>query len=222
MSEQKSNKRLTIQFIALLLLLVVSPIGTYFWMKGGFEYRIERLSQLKDLGQVTAFETVDANGEPFGLEDIKDKMTLVAFLPEQQEAALKLMQRIEMVEHQMEEQLDKRKDVLFLIHCATDSLTSLSSIRNSVVRNENDKFVFVTASNEELARLSAEVYKLPFEGDENYLNTNRLTLVDLMSTIRTYYDAMDNKAMGQLVEHMAIILPPEEEKDIVFKREKEK
>ena len=49
-----------------------------------------------------------------------------------------------------------------------------------------------------------------------------LVLADLSSQIRHYYDPMVNEDMGKLVEHMAMILPQDKDKDIVFRRESEK
>ena len=150
MSETKRNKALVFQFIMLMSLLAITPIGTYFWMKGGVDYRTERLAELKDFGQVGDFNATDGKGMRFDTSNISGKMALVMFMPENKAAAKKLMERIELVEHQMEEQLDQRKDMLFLFYTTS---TNLLEYMQSLTDKENDKFVFVNVSAAEMSRI---------------------------------------------------------------------
>lgn len=215
MAEEKRNKKLIFQFIMLMLLLAVTPIGTYFWMREGVDYRAKRLAELEDFGKVGNFSALNAKGEPFDTSDLRDKMALAIFLPENQTDAKSLMERIELVEHQMEEQLDQRKDMLFLFY---STATDLDTYAKNLINKENDKFVFVQVNATEMNRLKKEAYRLSTSAE----NKNPLALVDLGGTIRHYYNPMSNADMGKLVEHMAMILPQDKDKDIVFRRESEK
>lgn len=219
MSEEKKNKGLIFQFIMLMLLLAITPIGTYFWMREGVDYRTERLAELQDYGAVGNFKAIDAQGAPFDTAGISGKMALVAFLPENKVEAKKLMERVEMVEKQMEEQLDQRKDMLFLFYTTENDLMNTAK---ELMAQENDKFVFVTVNSAEMARLKKETYHIATATEIGVESKNPLTLVDLSSRIRHYYDPMRNEDMGKLVEHMAMILPQDKDKDIVFRRESEK
>lgn len=219
MSETKRNKALIFQFIMLMSLLAITPIGTYFWMKGGVDYRTARLSELKDFGEVGEFNATDMKGMSFDTAGISGKMALVMFMPENKVEAKKLMERIELVEHQMEEQLDQRKDMLFLFYTTS---TNLLEYMRSLTEKENDKFVFVNISAAEMKRLKQESYHLKNAKEMGIDSEMPLVLVDLNSRIRHYYDPMVNEDMGKLVEHMAMILPQDKDKDIVFRRESEK
>lgn len=219
MAEEKRNKGLIFQFIMLMALLAITPIGTYFWMRGGVDYRAERLAELKDFGQVGNFKAVDAKGMPFDTTNISGKMALVTFMPEDKAEAKKLMERIELVEYQMEEQLDQRKDMLFLFYTTSSDLLTYS---RDLMAKENDKFVFVNVTPAEMNRIKAESYQLKNAAELGVNSQYPLALADLSSTIRHYYDPMKNADMGRLVEHMAMILPQDKDKDIVFRRESEK
>lgn len=220
MAEEKKEKKLVVQFVMLMLLLAVTPIGTYFWMREGVDYRTERLAELKDYGQVGQFTSIDAKGMPFDTANIGGKMALVIFLPENRSKTKELITRIEMVEHQMEEQLDQRKDMLFLFYTTTSS--NLDTYAKGLMAKENDKFVFVKVTATEMTRLKEEGYQTKQGKALGVESENMLVLADLKSTIRHYYNPMKNADMGKLVEHMAIILPQDKDKDIVFRRESEK
>jgi hypothetical protein len=203
----------------LMSLLAITPIGTYFWMKGGVDYRTERLSELKDFGKIADFKATDEKGMPFDTSNIIGKMALVMFMPENKAEAKKLMERIELVEYQMEEQLDQRKDMLFLFYTTSGDLVNYAK---GLMVKENDKFIFVNVSLAEMSRIKSEAYNLKQAGGMGVMTKNPLVLADLKSKIRHYYDPMVNKDMGKLVEHMAMILPQDKDKDIVFRRESEK
>jgi len=220
MAEEKKEKKLVIQFVMLMLLLAVTPIGTYFWMREGVDYRTERLAELKDYGQVGQFQAVDAKGMPFDTTNIGGKMALVIFLPENRSKTKELMTRIELVEHQMEEQLDQRKDMLFLFYTTTS--TDLDAYAKELMAKENDKFVFVKVTAAEMNRLKEETYQTKQGKALGVESEYVLVLADLKSKIRHYYNPMKNADMGKLVEHMAIVLPQDKDKDIVFRRESEK
>ena len=219
MTEEKRNKGLIFQFIMLMLLLAVTPIGTYFWMKEGVDYRAKRLAELEDFGRIGNFESINAKGTAFDTTDTAGKMILVTLLEGDDAAVKKRVERIELVENQMEEQLDQRKDMLFLFYTTKSDLENYS--KNLLVK-ENDKFVFVTVSDAEMNRIKKDVFYFENAKKIGVEIENPLALVDLKGKIRHYYDPFKNDDMGKLVEHMAMILPQDKDKDIVFRRESEK
>lgn len=60
--------------LILLLLLILLPIASWYYLKTGLEYRKDALTELEDRGRVSRYLTVDEN-------ILKDKTTLIEIDP---------------------------------------------------------------------------------------------------------------------------------------------
>jgi len=67
------------QTILLMLLLVVLPLGSWLYLKKGFNYQIEAIAELKQYGQLPNFFSKDVLGRAISSDNIKGKLVLLNF-----------------------------------------------------------------------------------------------------------------------------------------------
>ena len=218
---KKSRAQIIKQTIGLLLLLVVLPGGSWIYLRNGLDYRIEALEELKDYGKVPAGLVLptQASDEPLTSEYLRGTVTVSSYLPETPEG----QQRLVEVYTKLHEQFDEHDDVLLLTYTQSDSTQDLKARAQALglIDGEQWRLVQLPAETSAADYFQAN-YALPAELAAGMATHPYVVLVDTSLTVRHFYDGAENKDMGRLVEHIALILPRKPEKDIIFQREQEK
>ena len=223
--EATNNKPSTFQRITqiagLLLLLVVLPGGSWFYLRNGLDYRIEALEELEDIGKVPSTISIytQADENPIDGDYLKGKVTVAGYIPE---GATERNRMIEVLS-KLHEQFDERDDVVFLSYVKADSTADLKSraVALNLVDGQQWRLAELPAS-ETLEFYFKENYHFPDVTLPLLESIPYVALVDTSLMVRHFYNCMENKDMGRLVEHIALILPRKPEKDIIFQPEKEK
>lgn len=221
-TQKKRSRAQTIkQTIGLLLLLVILPGGSWIYLRNGLDYRIAAMEELKDLGKVPMGRVLEtqASTEPLTSEDLQGNVTVSGFLPETAEGQSRMIEVLQ----KLHEQFDERDDVLFLTYSKLDSTQELKARSRALgfLDDEQWRLVRLPEAVSAGAYFKAN-YAFPAEWADALSTHPYLVLADTSQTIRRLYDAAENKDMGRLVEHIAMILPRKPEKDIIFQREQEK
>ena len=202
-----------LQMAFLLLMLVVLPAGSWFYLRGGYEHRKAALQELQELGSVGDFSLVDQNGLIFATQDLKKRVTVAGFLPAGTEKHAAWMDGLV----RLHEQFDDRDDVCFLIFADTALVPDPQAFAQSYDLADSLQWIVVSGNGAYLHDLATSSFHLPEEAVGQ-----QLALIDTSGTVRSHYDAYENRELGRLVEHITIVLPRLPDPDIVFKREKEK
>ena len=111
----KQNKVVTLIITSLILLfiLVVLPVGSWYYLKEGLDYRMTKIGELKQYGTLPDFSYTTLWNKPITAADIKDKVVVANVLDLQNgEMSRSFGQILE----KLHIQFDERKDVCFLIH----------------------------------------------------------------------------------------------------------
>ncbi len=211
------------QYLMLLLFLVVFPLISWIYLKQGFNYRKEALDKLQNHGTITPYQLVEAGGDTFNLQDYRGKVVLASFFRlEQGETAPLYGDRL----RRLHAQFGERQEVLFLQHIlqAEDAATRISTFRDRYALNDDSgsEVVFALPDASRAHSLMQDIYRMPDSDAMVGQSSYYFALADTAHTIRRYYDVRQDSAMQELVEHLAIVIPPVKERDLVFKREKEK
>jgi hypothetical protein len=217
--EQKaSGIRKVLQALALLLFLVVLPLGSWFYLRNGLDYRLEALEELGDHGVIAPFELPTYKQDTLDRKDLEGKLVVASFLDFSDET---LTRRTGEYLNKLHEQFDERPDVLLLQHVlnAPDA-GRIQAFELEHRLDDPDQCFFLVGGEGAGAAQVGDLYGLEATAGAP-LNT-QLVLADTTLTIRRYYDLRDEQAVRRMVEHIAIILPRIEERDLVFKREREK
>lgn len=191
-----NKSKRTIITILVMVILFVLPAGSWLYLRRGLDYRKESMAELSDLGKVSGFQLKNQRNLLVTPEKIRSKVSVVHFLSADFEKNKEHTDRIAKV-HQS---FNDTEDVLFLSFVPADSTTKMLDLAISMGITDDKQWYLIGTDEAEWQRLANDVYKIPNP-------ENDVVLVDTSLTIRKYYDINQNKDMGRLVEHIAIVIP---------------
>ncbi|MFT4663933.1 MAG: cytochrome oxidase Cu insertion factor (SCO1/SenC/PrrC family) [Polaribacter sp.] len=230
-----SNLKRVIQFAVLFILLIVLPLGTVFYTNGGNDSFKVMIGELHDYGEIPNFEFATHNGGTLTNDKLKSKVVVNAFFSlENKEKDFLALQLTKL--HSI---FNDNDEVLFLLYSLSpesDNIEELKAFAEKSGLTDEEQFFLLRGSQQTIADHFAAGFKWPSNFDTREKNTALefgaippglktypyLVIADKTSMIRNYYDYKDNKAMGRLVEHMALLLPSRVDDDPELRREQEK
>ena len=189
-----------------MLLLVVLPAGSWFYLQKGYEHRKAALEELKDFGKVGDFVLTDQFGRTLTNSALHQRVTIAGMLPGDAEGQKFWTRRL----LEVQEQFDNRNEVCFLLFADTSAIRSLSAFSEEYGLTDSLQWELLPASRDQVKQL----FHLP---DFQYL-----ALADTAAVVRRHYDITDNLQMGRLLEQVNIVLPRLPDPDIEFRRNREK
>jgi len=220
MTEEKKSfgLRNILQMLALLLFLVVLPLGSWIYLRNGLDYRLEALEELRDYGSIAPFELPTYKQDTVAPAILQGKLVVASFLDFSDEA---LTRRTGEYLNKLHEQFDERPDLLFLQHVLDDpGGERIQAFELEHRLNDQDQCLFLVDPSGDMEARVRIAYR--FSEAPAAPIPAQLVLADTTLTIRHYYDLRNEAEIKRMVEHIAIILPRVEERDLVFKRETEK
>ncbi len=207
-----------IQIGGLLLLLVLLPLGSWYYLQTGLNYRIEAMQELEDIAPLPGFELLNYNDSMVQAERFKDQLVVGHFYTgAYEEAYLDLLQRLK-------EQFDERRDVYFLTFRAGEDIGTRAASTQLLLDHQIDdenQFFFLHGAPEEVARLAAAVKLDQAVQGGQLVDNQRLFFAD-SAQVRSHYDLTNEADLKLLIKHITLNLHPVEEPDIIFERETEK
>ncbi len=224
---QKSKKNRILSILALILFIIVLPLGSWYYLNSGLNYYKKLMGELKDYGELPAFTLTNQNGQVFTKADLKGKVVIADFFfthcPTICPKMTSQMKRLY-------EQFDDRADIVFLSHTVDPKRDSVSVLQAYMQAHEiplDDQWYFLTGNQDSIFALARKGYQLPTDegaaGDgEDFLHSPYFALLDTTLTIRNYYDGTDSTRVNRLVEHIAMLMPRDPKKEIKYKPEIEK
>lgn len=206
------------QIIALFLLVVVVPAGSWYYLKTGLDYRIATLNEIQDLGLVAPFSVKNTSGSTISERDLEGNVVIVSFLSTQHPELRSIYgKRLNSLRDQFHDR-NRVKLVLHDLGNAEEDGTALNQFAEAY-ELDNKPSVLLLSGGDELAKKN---YQLPLDGGGKLIDNPYVVLVDTALTIKNYYDIREEAEVKKLVEHLIYILPPDPKKDIYLKRETEK
>jgi hypothetical protein len=213
-SENKAaGKMKWIQLGGLFLLLVVLPIGSWYYLQRGLDYRLEARAELQPLADLPAFELLNYDSQSIASDAFQDYLLIGHFYSgAPTEAYLQVLNKLY-------DQYDERKDVFFF-NFTPDSIQAVSTeqLKNAGLRDSSQ--IYFVNGDRVSELLSAIKPPLAERGME--LSDNSLLFFSDSSVVKGYYDFSQAEELKKLVKHITLNLHPVEEKDIIFEREREK
>jgi len=223
---KKSNLNNLIQFLGLGVLLIVFPLGSWYYLSEGFQYQKDAYAELKDYGAVPSFSLIGQNEKPFTLKEIENKIAVVGFFSRSGKTTPQLMEQLS----ELHQQFKDRKDILFLMYHLTPGTSDIMTLKDMAAKTnveDWDQCMFLTGDENSIRSHFKSTYKIPLfkEGraedgnlkfkpiKENTSEFPYFVLVDANGKIRNYYDINNKEDIQRLVEHLAILMPRENKKD---------
>jgi|GEM_PF-1585420 len=225
--QKKSNNYL--QAAMLLLMIVIFPAGSWYYMNLGYNRSKTSIAELQDYGHLPAFQLTGIKGA-VDSSLVNGQMTLIAFINPGQPATKDRMQVLETLHRQF----DERNDFKLLLHLP--ETTDLADFQKEYKLEDDRQIYLVKGDTQTLGSLIKNSYRIPdlsaarepgssvdfqvsIPGDPN--NYPYYILIDEKGKIRNYYHADRTVDIERMVEHIALILPRDIEGDPRLRRDRE-
>lgn len=218
--QEKSKTKSYIQTAGLLFILLVLPLGSWYYLSSGLNYQKTARAELKDYGSLPHFRVFDQEDKIFTQDSLKGNMVLASFFKPN---APQTNERFTILKA-LHQQFDDRKDVLFIQHVlAADKETyNLEAFAEEVDFADRGQIFYLLGTPAQTQDLLTKGYQIPQDGlpkddadmiqlvanpPNNVSDYPYFVLMDDKGKIRNYYDSREAGQMKRLVEHMALTMP---------------
>jgi peroxiredoxin len=234
-SSAESKQKRVIKLSALFFILIVLPLGTALFTRGGGEYFKEMISELHDYRELPDFQFQAHNGQVISKDKLKGKLAVIAFFSLDDPKAALIAGQVQ----KLHQSFDNDNEVLFLMHTLNpeeDSMEELKVFAESNGLRDEEQCYVLSSSQQAVYNYLAEGFKWPTNYADRDLTTPLqfedvpanlksypyFVITNTGGMIKNYYNYEDNKVMARLIEHLALMLPSRTDDDPELVREKEK
>lgn len=223
-----------IQVFAVLTILLVFPLLSWYYLKTGYDYQMDSRAELKDYGKLPAFNLVNINGGPYSNDSIGTALSVISFLGKDE----KVNQKVITMLGKLNTQFGDNKNLKLLIAPLQYDSNSPNELLELYKKNNFDEVQhkLLIGDNSLVQKWVGKEIKVPKEWipKENDAPDIRLeamsdiedypfyVFVDRKQVIRNFYHVGKIKEAERMVEHIALLLPKEMKPDAIFVPEKEK
>ncbi len=171
-------------------------------------YDSTAVGNLYRIDSLPAFALTDQNGQPFGREDLRGKVVAVNFV----------FSRCRGICPQMTTQMTRvqrafrdRDDLLIVSHSVDPEYDTPDVLREYAAAFEAQpgKWYFLTGDKKDVYWLARYGYNLPAGedgGDEEFLHSDRMILLDRRGRIRGYYSGTNTEEVDRLIVEADLLL----------------
>ncbi len=198
------NRKNIIQTLVLLLLLAGLPIGSWYYLREGYNYRKTIMDQLQTLGQLPSVELPDHRDSLIRFTDFRGKALVVADIKAGDDAALETLRNIG-------DQFAESSAVCIAV-LSPDAAAMQAPFQSASEMHPGLFHVLQTES----AQAEQLRKALPFTGQAN------VALADTSLVVRQVYDLNNAQDIRRLIEHLVIVIPSKRTPKPVLKRPTEK
>ncbi len=205
--------------IAISIFLVGFPAVSWYYLNEGYKYRIGILEELdQNLGTPPTFQLVNQAGKIIDNGFMKEKVIITNFIALGAADASKAnMEKL----YNIQDQFDKKDDILFYTYIKADSLKAVQNYVNTLGIKEEKQWNFLTGTDAAMEQF-IQTFPFPENSSKTYAGNSTVAIVDTSSTIRFFYDINNNKEVSKLIEHIANLMPQAPPEEARTKRELEK
>ena len=207
MTEKVSLQRKIVIYGVLFLLLVALPLGSWFYLKGGMTWRKEAFSELQDYGKIRKASIIYADGTKENL--LAGKVCVVHFfganpdLTPQNQHILDTGERLfNLYGYKSGNQFDDFRMVMISQGGTAEFKTHAQTLPSAEYVN----WVW-TGGLGSWSTILFNAYDLYCQQNGVSPSTHYYALSDTSGTIRRFYNALDEKEVGRMVEQIALLLP---------------
>jgi len=200
------------QIAILLLMLVAIPVISYIYMKRGFDYQVQLQEELGDYGPMPDFSYPTITGDTITPDNFEGYVKLFHHIDTGNE---KLFGDYLSELHEQFGEVDRIKFIMLLSN--TQDRERAQLYRDKYSLNDTAQIRIVLTS--QMGQPYDEAFKVPADKQNKPL----VILADTSNVIRNYYDVSTGKQFVRLIEHVALLMPRDQEKKepFIFNKDKE-
>jgi hypothetical protein len=213
----KKRRLSWVQITGLLMFTIIFPLVSWYYLQQGYNYRLQSLQELQDLGKVTNYQAINQKGDTLQSDNLRGNVLVAGFYPQEEELRTLMKERLTI----LHDQFDKRNDVRFLVHVPAGS-GSPEMVADELEIEDPEQWQVLAVSFSDWKQFAKTAYHWPLDSLTNTYDPGLLALTDTAGVVKNYYHLQENAEMGRLVEHITIVMPRLPERDLEFKRETEK
>ena len=208
-----------LRVIAVSIFIIGFPLVSWYYLNEGYKYRISIIEELnQQLGTMPNFRLVNQKGAIVDNKLAKEKIVIVNFMDAAAVSANKI--QVERL-YTIQDQFDKKDDILFYTYIKADSLKIVQDYVQTLNIKEEKQWNFLTGAAAEMDAF-LQAFPLPESTTKVYAGNPTVAIVDTIATVRFFYDLADKKAASKLIEHIANLMPQAPPEEARMKRELEK
>jgi hypothetical protein len=207
MNEQISIKRKTFVFAVLFLLLVVLPAGSWFYLRGGLNWRKQAQAELQNYGKIRTAQIIYPDGTKENM--LAEKVCVIYYFganPDLTEANRKVLDTGERLFKQFGYKSGNQYDDFRIVMIAQGGTAEFKTHAQTLPSADFANWVWTGALGS-WRTILVNAYDLYCQKNNEQPDENYFAVSDTSGTIRRFYNAVDEKELGRMVEHIAILLP---------------
>ncbi len=190
--ERPSRSRGAFQVIFLFLLLVVAPLGSWLYLRSGLAYRKDHLKALTDGSAIPAAIWKTNDGVTISTSNWTEQVSLILFADD----SLELKAQIDQLALVLS-QFDDREDVLFY------QITDQQPVNQAYYPADTAQWKILTTMS-----VKADPFWSYCQASFPSDSKDKIYLIDRRANLRQAFPIATKADLTQLVEVVAILLPP--------------
>jgi hypothetical protein len=196
--------RKIIQFVALGLLLIILPVGSLLYLRSGYFERYNALQELKDYGKLPSFQLQTFE---YGMtnQTLKGRYVVLGVIDsfDEKHPIINQAQKLFV-------QFGDSKEIAICTYVKNMDSLAVAAFVAQTVKDTASHWYFLSGT---------PVFEKMFADYQPHY----LALIDTSSTIRNYYNADQDEAIGNMAKHIAMFVAPLKRRaELIFKRTEEK
>ncbi len=217
------NTRKILSIIFLTITLGVIPIGSWYYLKQGLNYRKQRIGSLNafgNWGDSMSLKLID--GKDFTTDSLRGRFVVVnIFDPadstdKNQIAASKQMQRFQ-------EAFGKERSDIYCLSLPVGAHTDSALVAAYAKRyHANSRVWRVAKATENVPILVDSLNYEKFGKSKDPIKQPIFALIDNKFKIRNYYDGTQKEDVNAMIEVISIIMPPKAVPSIKYRKPEER
>ncbi len=217
------NTRKILSIIFLTITLGVIPIGSWYYLKQGLNYRKQRIGSLNAFGNWGDSMSLKLiNGKDFSTDSLRGRFVVVSvFDPadstdKNQIAAGKQLQRFQ-------DAFGKERSDIYCLSLPIGQHTDSALVAAYAQRyHANSRVWRVAKATSDIPVLVDSLNLVKFGKIDNPLAKPLFALVDNKFKIRNYYDGSQKEDVNAMIEVISIIMPPKAVPSIKYRKPEER
>lgn len=207
MSEKVSAKRKVFIAAVLFLILVVLPAGSWYYLSKGLSWRKTAQSELKDYGKIRKVNIIYADGTKEDM--LKEKVCVLHYFganPDLTPENRTILDIGERLYQQFGFKPGNSVDHFRLVMISEGGTADFRTHAQTLPSADFVNWVWTGGLNS-WNTIMANAYDRYVQEDGHKRHEYYFGLTDTTGTIRCFYNALDEKEVGRMVEHIALLLP---------------
>lgn len=207
-----------VQIVGFLLFIVVIPLGSYYYLKKGYDYRKEAMKNMQNFGPLPEMDFTTIDGRRVVADSLQGRMVIASAISLQHEDQAKQFGELMVKLYDQFEETNRLVLMAFGTDPRHDADGPLATFASEYNLNDKPLMYWIPADSSGMSAVIDQLY-FPAETAEGY---PYFALCDTSLTVQNHYDIKDDMAIREMVTHTAMFLPLKPRKRVMFKRETEK